>query len=184
MSPPHRRSTTSFAILYIISQISSTKSETCDQSLSQIESLICSPEQHTELKKHVDQLLRTVLMQTRMNFTSNMNEAVTPEDKQRVLTLSQTLARVLDKVFEHKELAMEVRPDTLVELQRDIFGYLIDERLTCLEDIAQLYRAYNVIMGKVVDNTNRNAIFGYVTTVCVCVCVDVCASDVCVYMSQ
>lgn len=160
MSPPCRRSTTSFAILYIISQISSTKSETCDQSLSQIESLICSPEQHTELKKHVDQLLRTVLMQTRMNFTSNINEAVTPEDKQRVLTLSQSLARVLDKVFEHKELAMEVRPDTLVELQRDIFGYLIDERLTCLEDIAQLYRAYNVIMGKVVDNTNRNAIFG------------------------
>ena len=99
-------------------------------------------------------------MQKRINFTTHLSMATSPEDYQRVLDMSRTLAGVLTQVFLEVSLAKKVRQETLVELERDIFGYLIDDRLHCLENIAQLNRVYNVLMGHVVENTDRNAIFG------------------------
>lgn len=64
------------------------------------------------------------------------------------------------QVFSSKDLAATVRQETLVELERDVFGYLIDDKLLCLENIAQLNRVYNVLMGHIVESSDRNAIFG------------------------
>ena len=50
--------------------------------------------------------------------------------------------------------------ETLVELERDIFSYLIDDKLVCIENIEQLIRAYNILMGHIVEHSKRNAIFG------------------------
>ena len=49
---------------------------------------------------------------------------------------------------------------TLVEVERDVFGYLVDEKLVKLSEIAQLNRAYNQLMGNVVGHSNSNAAFG------------------------
>lgn len=157
---PARMATTSSAISYIISLITSSDIEVSSKALAQIEGIVTSSEQQSILATHIDQLLRAVLMQKRINFTTHLSMATSPEDYQRVLDMSRTLAGVLTQVFLEVSLAKKVRQETLVELERDIFGYLIDDRLHCLENIAQLNRVYNVLMGHVVENTDRNAIFG------------------------
>ena len=83
-------------------------------------------------------------------------------DYSKILEISRLLTSVLVQAFSDKTLAQSVHQETLVELERDIFGYLIDEKLLCIENIEQLNRAYNLLMGHIVEHTNRNAIFGYV----------------------
>ena len=41
--------------------------------------MILNPSQRDAMSAHVDQLLRAVLMQMRMNFSSPLSEASTPE---------------------------------------------------------------------------------------------------------
>ena len=155
---PSRKATTSSAISYIISQITSSEPQTSAKALSQIEQIVA--EQRPLLLSHVDQLLRAILMQKRITFTTQLSSASTPEGYTEILNTSRTLASILVQVFSDESLAKKVHQETLVELERDIFGYLIDEKLLCLESIAQLNRVYNVLMGHIVENTDKNAIFG------------------------
>ena len=46
------------------------------------------------------------------------------------------------------------------QVERDVFGYLVDEKLLKLAEIAQLNRAYNQLMGNMIGNCNSNAAFG------------------------
>lgn len=50
----------------------------------QIEAVIVNPSQREAVTSHVDQLLRAVLMQMRMNFSTPLTEASTPETLQEV----------------------------------------------------------------------------------------------------
>ena len=126
----------------------------------QLEQVAKSSEQHQLLKTHVDQLLRSVLMQMRMNFSTNLARASSPAEQEQVMELGRHLTAVMDAVFSEKELACVAGQETLVEVERDVFGYLMDERLLKLEEVAQLNRAYNQLMGKLVENANSNAVFG------------------------
>ena len=99
-------------------------------------------------------------MQMRMNFSTNLARAASPAEEHRVMELGRHLTAVMDAVFSVKELACVSGQETLVEVERDVFGYLMDERLLKLEDVAQLNRAYNQLMGKVVENSSSNAVFG------------------------
>lgn len=101
-------------------------------------------------------------MQKRITFTTHLSLASTPEHYTKILNTSRTLAGILVQVFNDESLATKVHQETLVELERDIFGYLIDEKLLCLDGIAQLNRVYNVLMGHIVEKTNKNVIFGLV----------------------
>ena len=55
--------------------------------LVQIEAVIVNPSQREAMDTHVDQLLRAVLMQMRMNFSTPLTEASTPETLQKVCQL-------------------------------------------------------------------------------------------------
>ena len=110
-------------------------------------------------------------MQMRINFSTNLSRATTPAEQQKVMEMGRHLTAILDTVFSVKELAYVSTQETLVEVERDIFGYLVDERLLRLAEVAQLNRAYNQLMSNVVGNSSCNAAFG-----CVCVCV-VCVSE-------
>ena len=98
-----------------------------------------------------------MLVQIRLNFTTNLSKSVTAKDNQRVLELSRISARVLVKIFERPVLSVNATQPVLKNLIRDVFGYMIDDSLCVLEDIAQLNRAFNTLMAKVVDNSNKNA---------------------------
>ena len=52
-------------------------------------------------------------------------------------------------------------------MERDIMGYLIDEKLLKLEDIAQLNRSFNYLMLRLCENCNKTTLFGSVNERCV-----------------
>ena len=53
-------------------------------SILQIEAVIVNPSQREAMDTHVDQLLRAVLMQMRMNFSTPLTDASTPETLKEV----------------------------------------------------------------------------------------------------
>ena len=129
-------------------------------SFSQLDSIATSPDQQQLLKPHVDQLIRSVLMHMRINFTTNLSRAATPVDQKQVMEMGRHLTAVMDTVFSVGDLACGCTQETLVEVERDVFGYLVDEKLLKLAEIAQLNRAYNQLMGNMIGNCNSNAAFG------------------------
>ena len=74
--------------------------------------------------------------------------------------MGRHLTAVMDTVFSVDDLACGCTQETLVEVERDVFGYLVDEKLLKLAEIAQLNRAYNQLMGNMIGNCNSNAAFG------------------------
>ncbi len=134
--------------------------------LSRIETLICTPEHHSTIIPHVNSILNTVLIQMRINFSTNLSQSVTPKDNKRVLELSRANARILSKLFEQPTLSVHVTQATLKSIIRDVFGYMIDDSLCVLEDIAQLNRVFNTLMARVVDNSNKNAVIRLMEWTC------------------
>lgn len=66
----------------------------------------------------------------------------------------------LIQVFSEPTLAHVATQECLIEVERDIMGYLVDERLLKLEDIAQLIRSFNYLMLRLCENCNKTALFG------------------------
>jgi len=50
----------------------------------QIEAVVSAPSQRVSVTPHINQLLRTVLMQMRMNFTTPLANANDPQSQQEV----------------------------------------------------------------------------------------------------
>ena len=132
----------------------------CHESGAQVLNITESSEQFPLLTPHVEQLLRAVLLQMKMNFTSSLPKASTPEALDKVMELGRKLTAILNGVFSQSELASVVSQETLVEVEKDIFSYLIDEWLLRLKDVAQLNRSYNVVMTRIIENANKNVTFG------------------------
>jgi len=63
-------------------------------------------------------------------------------------------------VFSEPTLASVATQESLIEVERDIMGYLIDEKLLKLEDIAQLNRSFNYLMLRLCENCNKTTLFG------------------------
>ena len=64
------------------------------------------------------------------------------------------------QVFSEPTLASVATQESLIEVERDIMGYLIDEKLLKLEDIAQLNRSFNYLMLRLCENCNKTTLFG------------------------
>jgi len=64
------------------------------------------------------------------------------------------------QVFSEPTLASVATQESLIEVERDIMGYLIDEKLLKLEDIAQLNRSFNYLMLRLCENCNETTLFG------------------------
>jgi len=64
------------------------------------------------------------------------------------------------QVFSEPTLASVATQESLIEVERDIMGYLIDEKLLKLEDIAQLNRSFNYLMLQLCENCNKTTLFG------------------------
>ena len=108
-------------------------------------------------------------------FTLPLQPPLSPQ----VMLLGKRLTSCLLNTFSQPELAAAASQDTLVETERDVMTLLQDERILRLEDVAQLNRSFNFLMLKVIENGEKNALFGYVRlsvhlSVCVCACVLAC----------
>ena len=78
----------------------------------------------------------------------------------QVMLLGKRLTSCLLNTFSQPELAAAASQDTLVETERDVMTLLQDERMLRLEDVAQLNRSFNFLMLKVIENGEKNALFG------------------------
>ena len=76
------------------------------------------------------------------------------------MLLGKRLTSCLLNTFSQPELAAAASQDTLVETERDVMTLLQDERMLRLEDVAQLNRSFNFLMLKVIENGEKNALFG------------------------
>ena len=79
---------------------------------------------------------------------------------QQVTAAGKRLTACLVSVFSQPSLACSVSQDTLVQVETDVMGYLVDDRLLVLEEVAQLNRSFNFLMLHVVDNSDKTAVFG------------------------
>lgn len=76
------------------------------------------------------------------------------------MKLGKRLTSCLVLLFSEPSLAVEASQDSLVEVERDILTYLVDERLLKLEEAPQLIRSFNFLMLRVCENSEKTAIFG------------------------
>ncbi|XP_064399412.1 cytoskeleton-associated protein 5-like isoform X3 [Halichondria panicea] len=157
---PTRQARTSEAISFIISQITSNDSSTCSKGIKQIEAVIVSPSQRPAITPHVDQLLRALLLQMRVNFSSPLTNASDSDSQKEVMDDAKMLTSCIVKVLEEPSLAILVSQDTLVELERDVVAYLTDERLLKLDDAAQLLRVFNYLMLRLCENCDKTSVYG------------------------
>ena len=72
------------------------------------------------------------------------------------MKLGRKLTAILNEVFSQSELVSAVSQDTLIEVEKDTFGY----QLLRLKDVAQLNRLYNVVMTRIIENANKNVTLG------------------------
>ena len=76
------------------------------------------------------------------------------------MQLGKKLTSCLVALFSESSLAVKASQDSLVEVERDILTYIVDERLLKLEDAPQLIRSLNFLMLRICENTGKTAIFG------------------------
>ena len=74
--------------------------------------------------------------------------------------LGKKLTSCLVVLFSESSLAVKASQDSLVEVERDILSYIVDERLLKLEDAPQLIRSLNFLMLRICENSEKTAIFG------------------------
>ena len=74
--------------------------------------------------------------------------------------LGKKLTSCLVVLFSESSLAVKASQDSLVEVERDILTYIVDERLLKLEDAPQLIRSLNFLMLRICENSEKTAIFG------------------------
>ena len=89
-------------------------------------------------------------------FTPPLQPPLSPQ----VMLLGKRLTSCLLNTFSQPDLAAAASQDTLVETERDVMTLLQDERMLRLEDVAQLNRSFNLLMLKVIENGEKNALFG------------------------
>ena len=63
--------------------------------LTQVEVVVSNPSQRIAVTTHIDQLIRAVLMQMRMNFTTPLAKANDPQSQREVMDLGKKLTSCL-----------------------------------------------------------------------------------------
>ena len=74
--------------------------------------------------------------------------------------MAKKLTSCLVQLFTETSLAIKASQDSLVEVERDILTYLVDERLLKLEEAPQLIRSFNYLMMKICENSDKTVLFG------------------------
>lgn len=78
------------------------------------------------------------------------------------MDLGKFLTSCLFTLFSEPSLACRASKDTLMEVEKDVMLYLVDERMLKMEDAAQLLRTFNSLVSKICDNGEKTAVFGWV----------------------
>ncbi|XP_030845166.1 cytoskeleton-associated protein 5-A isoform X3 [Strongylocentrotus purpuratus] len=142
---------------FMISQIASNDIAISIQALAQLDEILKEPENTKAVVEHADQLLIATSLQLRMAFSKHMGDEITSKD---VIRMYRCLAALLVSVFQNSSLSQRASKDVLCDLINGLITVLIDDRLMSFDDGPQVVRSFNIVMAKVVENSNHNAAMG------------------------
>ena len=74
--------------------------------------------------------------------------------------LGKRLTACLYTLFGEPSLAVLVSRDTLLEVERDVMGYLVDDQVLKLSEGTQMVRTLNSLMQRVCEHGEATAVFG------------------------
>ena len=78
----------------------------------------------------------------------------------QLMDFGRLLTSCLFTLFSEPSLASQASKDTLMEVEKDIMQYLVDDRMVKMEDAAQLLRTFNSLISNICDNADKTAVFG------------------------
>ncbi|KAI9145343.1 armadillo-type protein [Paraphysoderma sedebokerense] len=140
-----------YIIDFILTQITSGDAYQSIDALKQLEKLLTTTPE--VINPHIDQLVNAITLQVRLAFTA-------PDAASAALTrLCKHLINALVQLFSRKECATALSKDSLHQLLQELLHRLLDSTLPQLEYGPQLARALNVLMIRILENSDRNTSF-------------------------
>lgn len=146
----------SAAVAMVISQITTSDITMCIQALTQIDEVLKEGDRAEVLGSHVDQLLLSMSMQIKMVYSTHMSSDFTSKDD--VTRLYRCLLGTLLAIFQNSSLSKKASKDVLKDLVNSLITILLDNRLTTLEEGAQVIRTVNVMVVKIVEQADHTNI--------------------------
>jgi hypothetical protein len=143
----------------IVGRIASSNISTAIQALKYAEDLTKANE--AVMLAHVDKFLTACCMQLRLVFTVHLSEGTTDAPRQitEIIRLCKHLLSCILHIFNKNSIAANVSNRVLQEVVSDLISRLLDAKLESLEEGPQISRALNMIVLKVLENSNHNAVF-------------------------
>lgn len=142
---------------FMISQIASNDIAISIQALAQLDEILKDGDRAKSVVEHVDQLLVATSLQLRMVFSKHMGDESSSKD---VIRMYRCLAALLVSVFQTPSLSLRASKDVLCDLVNGLITVLIDDRVMKFDEGPQVVRSFNIVMAKVVENSNHNAGIG------------------------
>ncbi|KAJ8023557.1 Cytoskeleton-associated protein 5 [Holothuria leucospilota] len=148
---------TEMQLNFMMSQVASNDLNLSIQSLAQLDEILKDRDRSKVMISHVDQLLVATAFQLRMAFSKHMGDE---ESSKNVIRMYRCLVALLVSLFQNCQLSKEASKDVLCDLVNGLITVLIDDRLMKFEDGPQVVRSVNVLMAKVVENSDHSNIIG------------------------
>jgi cytoskeleton-associated protein 5 len=136
---------------YIVAQITSADAYQSIDALKQLEKMLSTSYQ--SVSSHIDEIVSAITLQVRIAFTA---ADVTSPGTGR---LCKHLVNVLVQTFSISELAKSLTRDSVFHCMQEVLHRLLDPNLQSLDQGPQLSRALNVLMVRILENSNRNMSF-------------------------
>ncbi|ORX61016.1 ARM repeat-containing protein [Piromyces finnis] len=136
---------------FITTQIMSGVSTESVDALKQLDPILRN---HPEIViPHINQTINAITFQMKLVFSSDNINAP------GLVRLCKHLINVLVLIFSNVELSKIIEKDSLYPLFEEVLKGMLDHNLTKSEAGSQLVRALNILMVRILDNSNRNISF-------------------------
>lgn len=100
--------------------------------------------------KYIYSLFSSMLQFTLLNFRMNLNASF-------VIPFLHNFI-ILPQIFQNSSLAKKASKDVLKDLVNSLITILLDNRLTSLEEGAQVIRTVNVMVVKIVEHADHTSV--------------------------
>ncbi|PIK41383.1 putative cytoskeleton-associated protein 5 [Apostichopus japonicus] len=143
---------TEMQLNFMMSQVASNDLNLSIQALAQLDDIMKDRDRCKVMVSHVDQLLVATAFQLRMAFSKHMGDQ---ESSKNVIRMYRCLVALLVSPAESRGFQ-----GCICDLVNGLITVLIDDRLMNFEDGPQVVRSVNVLMAKVVENSDHSNIIG------------------------
>ncbi|KAI9333804.1 armadillo-type protein [Obelidium mucronatum] len=143
-------------IEYLITQVTSGDAFQSIDALKQLEKVITGPVENVVC--YINEIVSAVTLQIRIAFgAADVSSAGT-------MRLCKHLVNTLVQIYSNPQIAKSIQRVSLHQCVQELLNRLLDPSLQNMDQGPQLAKALNVLMVRVLDNTDRNLSFGVLLT--------------------